>query len=153
MVIELKAGSFDAACVGQVNLYLSAVDDLLRHPDDKPSIGLLLCRSKDALVVEYALRDLKKPIGVARWETDIVKALPRELEGSLPTVEEIAAELAGVAVHERRGSNGDAPVAAAPYAPVTSFRSPKKARLRAEPIDQSTGSDWNPSSKRSRMRR
>jgi hypothetical protein len=71
----------------------SAVDDLLRHPDDKPTIGLLLCRSKKRIVVEYALRDLKKPVGVARWETRIVQALPKELEGSLPTVEEIEKEL------------------------------------------------------------
>lgn len=57
VVIELKAVPFDPAFIGQINLYLSAVDDLLRHPDDKPTIGLLLCRSKDRIVVEYALRD------------------------------------------------------------------------------------------------
>lgn len=77
-----------------LNLYLSATDDLLRHPDDKPAIGLLLCRSKNKIVVEYALRDLKRPIGVAQWETKIVKALPKELKGSLPTVREIERELA-----------------------------------------------------------
>jgi predicted nuclease of restriction endonuclease-like (RecB) superfamily len=93
VVIELKAVPFDSAFVGQLNLYLSAVDDLLRHPEDKPTIGLLLCRQKNKLVVEYALRDLKKPIGVAEWETRIVKALPKELKGSLPTVEELEAEL------------------------------------------------------------
>jgi len=60
----------------------------------KPTIGLLLCRSKDRLIVEYALRDLKKPIGVAGWETTLVEKLPKELKGSLPTVEEIEAELA-----------------------------------------------------------
>jgi len=76
-----------------VNLYLSATDDLLRHPDDKPSIGLLLCRSRNQVVVEYALRDLNRPIGVAQWETSIVKALPKEFAGILPTVEEIEAEL------------------------------------------------------------
>jgi len=75
-------------------LYLSAVDDLLRQPDDKPTIGLLLCRSKKKLVVEYALRDLKKPIGVAAWQTKLVKSLPKELKGSLPTIEEIEKELA-----------------------------------------------------------
>jgi len=93
VVIELKAVPFDPAFVGQINLYLSAVDDLLRHPDDKPTIGLLLCRSKNKLVVEYALRGLKKPIGVAQWQTRIVKALPKEFKGILPTVEEIEAEL------------------------------------------------------------
>jgi predicted nuclease of restriction endonuclease-like (RecB) superfamily len=93
VVIELKAVPFDPGFVGKMNVYLSAVDDLLRHSDDKPTIGLLLCRSKDRIVVEYALRDLKKPIGVAEWETRIVEALPEELRGSLPTVEEIEAEL------------------------------------------------------------
>ncbi len=92
VVIELKAGNFTPADAGQINLYLSAVDDLLRHPDDKPTIGLLLCRGKNKLVVEYALRDLKKPIGVAAWKTQLVEALPSELEGSLPTVEAIEAE-------------------------------------------------------------
>jgi len=62
VVIELKAVPFDPGFVGQMNVYLSAGDDLLRHPHDKPTIGLLLCRSKDRIVVEYALRDLKKPI-------------------------------------------------------------------------------------------
>jgi hypothetical protein len=94
VVIELKAGPFDPAYVGQMNLYLSAVDDLLRHPDDKPTIGLLLCKGKDRLVVEYALRDVQKPIGVAEWETRLVETLPEELQGSLPTVEQLEAELA-----------------------------------------------------------
>lgn len=93
VVIELKAGTFEPGFVGQINMYLSAVDDLLKHPDDKPTIGLLLCRSKNRVVVEYALRNLKKPIGVAQWETKIVKSLPRELKGSLPTIEEIEKEL------------------------------------------------------------
>ena len=93
VVIELKAVPFDPAFIGQINVYLSAVDDLLRHPDDKPTIGLLLCRSKGRIVVEYALRDLKKPIGVAGWETKIVEKLPEHLKGSLPTVEELEAEL------------------------------------------------------------
>jgi len=94
VVVELKAVPFDPAFVGQLNLYLSAVDDLLRHPDDKPTIGLLLCRSKNELVVEYALRDLKKPIGVAEWQTRLVHSLPKELKGSLPSIEEIEAEFA-----------------------------------------------------------
>ena len=91
-VIELKAGPFDPAFIGQINVYLSAVDDLLRHSGDKPTIGLLLCRSKDGIVVEYALRELKKPIAVAGWETKIVEKLPENLKGSLPTVEELGRE-------------------------------------------------------------
>jgi predicted nuclease of restriction endonuclease-like (RecB) superfamily len=95
VVIELKAIPFDPGFVGRLNMYLSAADELLRHPDDKPTIGLLLCRSKDRIVVEYALRDIRKPIGVSEWETQIVETLPKELQGALPTVEEIEAELEG----------------------------------------------------------
>lgn len=93
VVVELKSVPFDPGFVGTMNLYLSAVDDLLRHPDDKPSIGLLLCRFRNKLVAEYALRDIRKPIGVAEWETRIVEELPKDLKGSLPSVEEIEAEL------------------------------------------------------------
>jgi predicted nuclease of restriction endonuclease-like (RecB) superfamily len=93
VVIELKCVPFDPDFVGKLNFYLSAVDDLLSHPEDKPAIGLLLCRSKDRIVVEYALRDLKKPIGVAQWETKIVTSLPKELKGSLPSVEALEREL------------------------------------------------------------
>ena len=95
IVVELKAVPFDPAFVGQMNLYLSAVDDLLRHPDDKPAIGLLLCKSKDRLVVEYAWRGFDKPMGVAEWETRLVESLPDELRGSLPSVDEIEVELNG----------------------------------------------------------
>lgn len=69
------------------------MDDLLSHPEDKPTIGLLLCRSKDRIVIEYALRDLKKPVGVAQWETKIVTSLPKELKGSLPSIEALEREL------------------------------------------------------------
>lgn len=68
----------------------------MRQPEDKPTIGLLLCRSKNKIVVEYALRDFKKPIGVAQWETRIVKSLPRELKGILPSVEDIEKEMQDV---------------------------------------------------------
>ncbi|HPW56708.1 MAG TPA: PDDEXK nuclease domain-containing protein [Thermoanaerobaculaceae bacterium] len=95
VVVELKAVPFDPAFVGQLNLYLSAVDDLLKQPEDKPTIGLLLCRSRDRVVVEYALRHLKRPLGVAEWETELTDKLPAELRSSLPTVEEIEAELSG----------------------------------------------------------
>jgi predicted nuclease of restriction endonuclease-like (RecB) superfamily len=93
VVIELKAVPFEPAFVGQINLYLSAVDDQLRHATDGPSIGLLLCRAKHQVLVEYALRDLAKPIGVAGWETTLAKVLPEGLAGSLPSVEELEAEL------------------------------------------------------------
>lgn len=93
IVVELKAEEFDVRNLGQVNLYLSAVDSLLRHPGDQPTIGLLLCRTKDNYVAEYALRDINKPIGVASYKTKLVESLPKNLKGSLPTVEEIEAEL------------------------------------------------------------
>lgn len=93
VVIELKAVPFAPEFVGQMNVYLSAADDLLRHPDDKATIGLLLCKSKNKVVVEYALRNLESPMGVAEWKTAIVEELPRDLKASLPTVEEIEAEL------------------------------------------------------------
>jgi predicted nuclease of restriction endonuclease-like (RecB) superfamily len=94
VVIDLKAVPFRPEFAGKMNFYLSAVDAQMRHPDDQPSIGLLLCKKNDRLVVEYALRDMRKPIGVAQWETRIVESLPKELKGSLPTVEELEAELA-----------------------------------------------------------
>jgi predicted nuclease of restriction endonuclease-like (RecB) superfamily len=93
VVIDLKMKAFEPEFAGKMNFYLSAVDDQLRHADDKPSIGLLLCKERDHLTVEYALRDLKKPIGVAQWQTRLVESLPKNLKGSLPTVEEIEAEL------------------------------------------------------------
>jgi len=94
VVIELKAVPFEPEFAGKLNFYLSAVDDLLRHPADEPTIGLLLCKARNRLVVEYALRDIDKPMGVAEWKTRLVDTLPEELRGSLPTIEEIEAELA-----------------------------------------------------------
>ncbi|MFL6194150.1 MAG: YhcG family protein [Thermoanaerobaculia bacterium] len=93
VVIEIKAVPFQPEFVGKLGFYLAAVDAQLRHGDDQPSIGLLLCKSKNHLIVEYALRDLKRPIGVADWETRLVGSLPEELQGSLPTVEQLEAEL------------------------------------------------------------
>lgn len=93
VVIDLKMEAFKPEFAGKMNFYLSAVDDQLRHADDKPSIGLLLCQERDHLTVEYALRDLKKPIGVAKWQTKLVESLPKNLKGSLPTIEQIESEL------------------------------------------------------------
>ena len=94
VVVELKNRAFQAGDAGQMNLYLSAADDLLKHPDDQPTIGLLLCKGQDKMVVEYALRGLDKPIGVAGWTTQLLNRLPAELQSSLPTVKQIEAELA-----------------------------------------------------------
>jgi hypothetical protein len=91
VVIDLKAGKFQPAYAGQINFYLSVVDDILRHPDDQPSIGIVLCKDKNKVVAEYALRDLSKPIGVSGFK--ITEALPEQLQGSLPTVEDLEASL------------------------------------------------------------
>ena len=74
-----------------MNFYLSAVDDLLRHPDDKPSIGLILCKDRNKVVVEYALRDTRKPMGVAAYR--LTASLPKYLKDSLPSIEQLEAEL------------------------------------------------------------
>ncbi len=94
VVIDLKIGKFSPQDAGQMNFYLSAVDDLLRHPADTPSIGLILCKSKNEVVAEYALRDVNKPIGISTHLTrEIEASLPKEFKHSLSTVEEIEAEL------------------------------------------------------------
>jgi len=92
VVIDLKMKKFTPADAGQMNYYLSAVDDLMRHPSDQPTLGLILCKSKDRIKAEYALRDINKPIGVAQWQTKLVESLPETLKGSLPSIEEIEAE-------------------------------------------------------------
>jgi predicted nuclease of restriction endonuclease-like (RecB) superfamily len=93
VIVELKVKEFTARDAGQMNLYLSIVDDLLRQPGDNPSIGLLLCKTKDKVIAEYALRDINKPIGISQYETAILESLPEALKGSLPTIEEIEQEL------------------------------------------------------------
>jgi len=91
VVIDLKMGPFLPEYAGKMNFYLSAVDDLLRHPQDQPSIGLILCRSKDKVEVEYALRNIASPIGIADFR--YTEALPPELQSDLPTVAQLEAEL------------------------------------------------------------
>ena len=93
MLSNSKAREFDPRDAGQINFYLSAVDDLIRTPEDNPTIGLILCKTKDNFTAEYALRNISSPIGIAEYETEILKKLPKELKSSLPTVEEIEAEL------------------------------------------------------------
>jgi predicted nuclease of restriction endonuclease-like (RecB) superfamily len=94
VVIELKAGEFKPEYIGKLNFYLSAVDDQLRVPDDQPTIGLILCKDKDKLDVEYALRDINKPMGVSSF---ITKDIPLSVQSQLPSVEEIEHELAALA--------------------------------------------------------
>ncbi|MBO4586631.1 MAG: DUF1016 family protein [Bacteroidales bacterium] len=91
MVIELKNTEFKPEYIGKLNFYCSAVDDILCREGDNKTIGLLLCRTKDRIKAEYALRDIAKPIGVSDYE--LGQALPNDLRSSLPTIEEIEAEL------------------------------------------------------------
>jgi len=93
VVVELKGGTFKPEFAGKMNFYLSAVDANLRHPDDAPSIGIILCRDKKRLIAEYALKDMTKPMGVSEWQTQLLEALPEAFKGSLPTVEELEAGL------------------------------------------------------------
>ena len=94
VVIELKAEDFKPEFSGKMNFYLSAVDDLLRHSDDHPSVGIILCKSKNKVVAEYAVRDLGKPVGIAEYR--VTNRLPRQFHNQLPTIEELESELGKV---------------------------------------------------------
>lgn len=94
VVIELKSAGFKPEYAGKLNFYLSVVDDLVKHPSDNPSIGILLCKDKNKAVAEYALKDINKPIGVSAYE--LTEAIPENLKTSLPTIEELEAELEGI---------------------------------------------------------
>jgi predicted nuclease of restriction endonuclease-like (RecB) superfamily len=91
VVIDLKAGPFKPEYAGKMNFYLAAVDDTLKHPSDNPAIGLILCKSKKELVVEYALRHTATPMGIAEFRH--LEKLPAQFKGSLPSIEELEAEL------------------------------------------------------------
>ncbi len=91
VVIELKAGKFKPEHLGQLGFYLTAVDRQVKHAQDNPSIGLLLCKSKNKMVAEYALAGRPQPMGIAEYK--LVESLPQELQTSLPTIEQIEREL------------------------------------------------------------
>jgi len=93
VVIELKAGAFKPEHTGQLGFYLTAVDAQIKGEQDNPTIGLLLCKTQNRVVAEYALRDSNKPIGVAEYQ--LVEALPEEFQTSLPSIEQIERELGG----------------------------------------------------------
>lgn len=93
VVIELKACDFEPRFISQLNMYQNVVNDILCHPDDKPTIGLFLVKGKNVTVVEYSLTGYQNPIGVAEWGNQIDKSLPEELRSSLPPIEEIEKEL------------------------------------------------------------
>jgi predicted nuclease of restriction endonuclease-like (RecB) superfamily len=91
VVIELKTGDFEPEFAGKLNFYLKAVDETLRSERDEPTIGILLCKTKDKLIAEYALSDINKPIGVSEYQ--LTQSLPESLKPSLPSIEEWEAEL------------------------------------------------------------
>lgn len=93
VVIDLKMGPFKPEYAGKMNFYLSAVDDTLRHSADDHSIGLILCKAKKGIIAEYALRDIAKPLGIAEFK--LLEQLPEQLKGTLPTIQELEAELDG----------------------------------------------------------
>ena len=100
VVIDLKLGEFEPEFSGKMNFFVSAVDDLLRHADDQPTIGMILCKSNDATVAEYSLRDVNKPIGVATHR--LGRELPADLQGTLPTVEELEQQLENAQLSETK---------------------------------------------------
>ncbi|MGB7978512.1 MAG: PDDEXK nuclease domain-containing protein [Chlamydiales bacterium] len=101
---ELKAGEFDSRDAGQMSAYLSAVDDQLRSEGDKPTLGPIFCKTKDNIFVEYVLRNFNRPIGVAEFEVKLVENLPKDLKSSLPTIEEIEAELSVMPTPKKKKS-------------------------------------------------
>lgn len=103
-IIDLKMEEFQPEHAGKMTFYLSAVDDLVRDASvDQPTLGLILCRKQNRLIAEYALRDIARPIGVAGFETRLVESLPRELEGSLPTIEQLEEELGRLSETQQEG--------------------------------------------------
>ena len=92
VVVELKTGKFVPEYISKLNMYLNVVNDVLCQPDDNKTIGLLLVKEKDKVVVEYSLSGFNNPIGVSNWENEIMKAIPENIKSSLPTIEEIEKE-------------------------------------------------------------
>lgn len=101
VVVDLKVGDFEPEHAGKMNFYLAAVDAQLRHAHDQPSIGLILCRTHDRLIAEYALRDMQAPLGIATYR---LEALPSELKENLPTIDELESTLPHLPVE---GDNGE----------------------------------------------
>ena len=94
VVVELKTTDFKPEYAGKLNFYITAVDEQVKTKFDNPTIGILICKSKSDTVVEYALRNVSTPIGISQYELSNI--LPKELESSLPTIEQIEAELKGL---------------------------------------------------------
>jgi hypothetical protein len=151
-VLELKAVEFEPEHTGKLNFYLSAVDELLRHEHDNPTIGLLLCKTNNRVIAEYALRDVIKPIGVAEYQ--LVQVLPAQLEANLPSIERLQAELTEADLDEletiHRVAGGDSattpPTATPRPAPAGKPRATRTAK--ASPSKKVSRSTKPPPSKK-----
>jgi hypothetical protein len=117
VVVELKTGKFKPEHLGQLGFYCTAIDAQVRAPDDEPTIGLLLCKTKNELVAEYALRTTSVPLGIADYQ--LVESLPKELDASLPSIARIEEELGkeptpkATRPTKREGRTGERPQAGA----------------------------------------
>lgn len=130
VVIDLKIEEFKPEFSGKMNFYVEAVDNLLKHPDDQPSIGIILCKSKNRVVAEYSLRNINKPIGVSVYQ--LGDNLPEQLIGKLPTIEQLEAELETVSITDQIDG-----ISAASWGKVTQYPIPtseevEKAKVRLQ---------------------
>lgn len=91
VVIELKIVDFEPEHAGKLNFYITAIDEQLKAEADEPTIGILICKNKDKLVAEYALKDINKPMGVSEYQ--LTKTLPDKFKSTLPSIEDIEAEI------------------------------------------------------------
>jgi len=108
VIVDLKRGAFKPEYAGKMNFYCNVLDDRLRHPDDNPTVGLILCQDKNRIVAEYALKGVCKAIGVSQFQ--ITRALPKEFRSSLPTVEQMESELANLTARQKsRAKNAAKP--------------------------------------------
>lgn len=103
IVVELKAREFLPIDAGQLNFYLSAVDDILRKDGDNPTIGIILCQDKDKLVAEYALKDINKPVGVSEYK--LLQDIPEYLQSQLPKAEDIELHIKDIEEIEKQQDN------------------------------------------------
>ncbi len=94
VVVELKTGKFKPEYAGKLNFYLSAVDDLIKSNQDNPTIGIILCKEKNKIVAEYALKDISKPIGVSEYK--LCEHVPEDMAGTLPSIEELEDKLESI---------------------------------------------------------
>lgn len=133
VVLELKAVELEPEHTGKLNFYLSAIDEHMRHAQDNPTIGILLCKTNNRVVAEYALRDINKPIGVAEYH--LVQALPAQLEASLPSIERLQSELTEADIDELEKIH----VASSNVAAIASAAAPASQRHTTKTAKTSPG--------------